>query len=407
MDKNKKKAIPVFSLVVAIALVIMFGSAMLRKPVETEIVRYGTAENKKEVEAYIIRNETVINAPEDGVLNCYVAENSRVPRYHRVASVYAGDFPEELQVKLKNINDKILQLETGTKEKNFYVSDAASTENTIYTRIDNIISSVYKNNMSNAPSYKDDLNKLVKNLNGIQVDETETLTKLKQEKAEIEGQLSGKVTNVYSPASGVFNSNIDGYEEYFNVNNIKSITPKYIEEADSNKKGVFGDAVKDMPIAKISDNYTWYVTAILDKDWAETFKTGDLVKLRFPNVSEDAYNAIVHFISPEEKGEVAVVISCGEYVENIFGVRKIETEIIKQSFNGFKIPKDAIRILEDGTQGVYVLKDRVARFKNVDIMYNGESYVIAREDNTISKNVLLYDEVIISDKELFDGKIVR
>lgn len=407
MSKNNKKTIPLLAIIIAVALVLMFGSSLLRRPVETEVVRYGTAENKVSVESYVIRKETVINAPESGVLNCFLAENSRVPRYFRVASVYSGDFPEDLQVKLKNINDKILQLETGKKEKNFYVTDAASTENTIYLRVDSILSSVQKNNMSNALQYKDDLNKLVKNLNGQHVDETETLAKLKQEKAEIENQLQGKVNNVYSPVSGVFNSTIDGYEEYFHIDNIKSITPTYLSEADNNKKGVYADAVKDMPIAKISDNYTWYIAATVDKYWASTFKTGDLVKLRFPKISEDSYNGVVNYISPEEGDNVAVVISCGEYVDNIFGVRKIETEIIKQSFNGFKITKDAIRILKDGTQGVYVLKDRVARFKSVDILYNGESYVIVKEDNTKSGNVLLYDEVIISKKELFDGKVVK
>jgi len=405
--QSKKVTVPVFTILLAVAIVLMFVMSLFREPVETEIVRYGTAENKKSVEAYILRNETVINSPESGILNCHVAENSRVPRYTRVASVYVGDYSEDIQIKLRNINEKINQLETSNKDKSFYVSDAASTENTIYTRVDNILSAVYRNDMTHAAQYKDDLNKLIKNMHGEQVNETDTLADLKKQKAELEQQLSATVSSIYSPVAGVFNSTIDGYEEYFNLSNLQSITPEYLKNAESAKQNVNSNAVKDSPVAKISNNYEWYVASTLDSTWSDTLKTGDVVNLRFPKISEETYTGVVKHISPEQDGEVAIVVSCGEHVENIFGIRKTETEIIKATYNGFKISKDAVRILEDGTQGVYILRDGTAWFRNIDVLYNGESYIIAKEDNSKKSNILLYDEVILSEDELFDGKALE
>ncbi len=405
--QSKKVTVPIFAILLAVAIVLMFVMALFRKPIETEVVRYGTAENKKSVEAYILRNEYIINSPESGILNCHVAENARVPRYTKIASVYVGEYSEDMQIKLRNINEKINQLETSAKDKSFYVTDTASTEKTIHTRVDSILSSVYKNDMSHAAQYKDDLNKLIKNLNGEQVNETDTLSQLKQQKIEIEKQLSATVSDIYSPVSGVFNSTIDGYEEYFKTSNIQRITPEYLNNADSAKSNVSQNAVKDTPVAKISNNYEWYVASILDAIWADNLKTGNLVNLRFPKISENTYSGVIKHISPEENGKVAVVVSCGEYVDNIFGVRKVDAEIIKATYNGFKISKDAVRILEDGSQGVYVLRNGTAWFRNIDVLYNGESYIIAREDNSKASNVLLYDEVILGKDNLFDGMVVE
>ncbi len=94
-------------------------------------------------------------------------------------------------------------------------------------------------------------------------------------------------------------------------------------------------------------------------------------------------------------------------MDNIFSVRKTDAEIIKASYSGFKISKEAVRVLKDGTNGVYVLNDRTAKFKTVDIMYNGDNYIIARENNSQSGNMLLYDEVILNSARLHDGMVVN
>ena len=145
----------------------------------------------------------------------------------------------------------------------------------------------------------------------------------------------------------------------------------------------------------------------MDKDWTSNLKVGDSVKLRFPGVSDSTVSALVSYISPPENNSVAIVISCGEFVDNIFSVRKTDAEIIKASYSGFKISKEAVRVLKDGTNGVYVLNDRTAKFKTVDILYNGDNYIIARENNSQSGNVLLYDEVILNSARLHDGMVVN
>ncbi len=406
-DKVKNSRFPVFAVIIIIFAAALIFSRFFREPVKTEIVRYGVAENKKSVSAYIIRSENVLNAPESGLLVCSASENRLVANGEKVASVYAGEYDSDLQLKLKTLNERINQLENTAKDKSFYVVDAAAAENSIYTRVDNIISAVYNKDVSYAPQYKEDLNKLIQNLKGQKGDTTDTLAQLKQQRDEARQQLSSVSADIYSTSSGAFSSNIDGYESYFSIDKLNSITPSYLKKADSAKENAEKNAVAGKPAVKICNSFLWYTAAVVDKDWTSNLKVGDSVKLRFPGVSDSTVSALVSYISPPENNSVAIVISCGEFVDNIFSVRKTDAEIIKASYSGFKISKEAVRVLKDGTNGVYVLNDRTAKFKTVDILYNGDNYIIARENNSQSGNVLLYDEVILNSARLHDGMVVN
>lgn len=405
MTKDKK--LPIFTIMVILAVFVIIFASMLRKPVKTEVIGYGVAENKLTADSYIIKDETLVIAPETGILNCLVDENERVARYSHIATVFVGNFPEELQIKLRNVNEKISKLEHNFNDRSVYVSDVAATENAIISRIYSVIESVYNNDLSDSLQYKNDLNKIIGNINGEKVADNTELDSLYNQKAEIEKQLNGSVSNVYAPISGLFSSKVDGYENYLSAKNISLFTPSYIKDAKNNKENTSDNAVKGLPVVKVSNNYLWYVTAIVDATWAESLNNGDAVRLRFQSISDDTYDAKVNHISQEENGQVVLVIACEKNVTNLFGVREIKADFIKNSYSGFKISKDAVRILPDGTSGVYVLKDRVARFKTIDVLYNGETYVIAKEDNSDNKNVLLYDEVILNIENIEDGKIVK
>ncbi|MBQ7075268.1 MAG: hypothetical protein IJM94_00550, partial [Clostridia bacterium] len=308
MAKDKK--IPVFTIMVLLAVFVIIFASMLRKPVKTEVIGYGVAENKLTADTYIIKDETLVIAPETGVLNCLVDENERVARYSHIATVFVGDFPEELQVKLRNVNEKISKLENNFNDRSVYVSDVAATENAIYSRINNVIDAVYNNDLSDSLQYKDDLNKIIGNINGEKVADNTELDNLYNQKSEIEKQLNGSVSNIYAPISGLFSSKVDGYESYLSAKNITSFTPSYIKDAKQHKEGTAENAIKGLPVVKVSNNYLWYVTAIVDYKWAENLKKGDFVSLRFPSISDDKYDAKVNFISDEQDGEVVLVIAC-------------------------------------------------------------------------------------------------
>ena len=62
-------------------------------------------------------------------------------------------------------------------------------------------------------------------------------------------------------------------------------------------------------------------------------------------------------------------------------------------------------MLEAGA-GVYVLVGAEARWKSVEVIYDtGENYII-KLDKSSTDNLWPEDEVILTQQELFDGKVI-
>ena len=106
----------------------------------------------------------MLNAPESGLLACSASENRLVANGEKWLPFTPANMTATCSLS-KTLNERINQPENTAKDKSFYVVDAAAA-NSIYTRVDNIISAVYNKDVSYAPQYKEDLNKLIQNLKG-------------------------------------------------------------------------------------------------------------------------------------------------------------------------------------------------------------------------------------------------
>ncbi len=95
-------------------------------------------------------------------------------------------------------------------------------------------------------------------------------------------------------------------------------------------------------------------------------------------------------------------------------LREQNAELILNEYEGLRVPKNALRVDEDGVSGVYCLVGRVAYFKPVSIVYQGSDYCLVTpgeiEAATDSQKSLYTlrpnDEVIVSAGELYNGKVV-
>ena len=70
------------------------------------------------------------------------------------------------------------------------------------------------------------------------------------------------------------------------------------------------------------------------------------------------------------------------------------------------MPKSAVRVSEDGQSGVFILEGANAKWKPITILHdNGESYVVEL-DRSKTGNLWPGDEIILSEKGIYDGKVV-
>ena len=115
----------------------------------------------------------------------------------------------------------------------------------------------------------------------------------------------------------------------------------------------------------------------------------------------------VNRLGDPENGKRLLVLSCDRYTQNVTLLREQSADVVFTSYEGLRVPKEAIRVTEDRRTGVYVMEAGAAAWKYVDILHdNGESYVVVL-DKTSTNNLWPGDEIIITADELYDGKVLQ
>ncbi len=86
----------------------------------------------------------------------------------------------------------------------------------------------------------------------------------------------------------------------------------------------------------------------------------------------------VRRIGGNEAGYRLLVLESDEYMQNVTMLRQQSADVVFASYSGLRVPKDAVRVNENGKTGVYILEGPSPRWKPINILHdNGESYVAA------------------------------
>ncbi|MDD4688961.1 MAG: HlyD family efflux transporter periplasmic adaptor subunit [Eubacteriales bacterium] len=399
---NRNATLKVVISAVFVILILHFVFFVYSDGPKTSVARAGSIENVISTSGYVIREEYVLNSPADGTLSCLVGEGERVSKNSIVAGIYTGIEDEETQLKLNSINERLLAYGEGISSEQYKADETFSVEYQTRTTINNIVAATQKTDMERVLEEKQQLVRVLDRYKSS--DEETTYASLVREKQEIESSLNAVSSQITTPVSGVFSTQIDGFESFFDTTDISKITADILDKADkiSIKKNN-SKAIQDKPVAKIFDNFEWYYAAQLDANQAMDLRINSTVKIRFSDISNDLLPATVCALNKTADGRTVMVISCNRYEDMIYRLRRAETEIVLGTYSGLKLPKAAIHMDEENRTGVYVLRDGVMLFKQVEVLYAGDTSIIIKE-STSSSGVMLYDEVIVSGRNLQDGR---
>ena len=380
---------------------------------ETMIVRTGTEEERISAEGYLFREQTVITAQTAGYLYCVRDEEQRVKIGETVAYIYKNEINSTAMSELKAIEKDIAKLESGSQKKDIYSNDTARIEQSIAEELSRIPAMGYRCRLDEIDAIKDEVNGLIEDRRIITgeaqpKDNSQELEILKQKKVALEAEYNIERTLVYAPTTGAFTARVDGFEEMLDPKLLQGITPGYINTLNEKlaKTETETHVESGWPVGKIVNNFTWSVAAVVPADMAEDMNVGDRIDIRFPDIDVRTIEGTVSKISAEEAGNVVVVVESNKYIDKIYSTSKVKVELIKHHHEGYKIPSKSIRII-DGRAGVYVIRNDRARFMPVEIIYNSKEWVIAAEQADENASIKLYDELIISGKDLYDNKVVR
>lgn len=374
--------------------------------VKTEIVSLYTATADITTSGYITRRELIVEKETDGVYGVTAEQNERISKDAPLATVYESDEQADVSREIKSLETRIKRLREVTEEFTPGTLELAQLEEQIAAAITSAGIGADLGSGSSVLASKDELAVLLSRkalLTGDEGTLEELIAQLEAEKTQLEAQSAGGVTVQRAPESGYFVESTDGYETVLTPETVKSLTVEdlkglaRIDPAQQDRSRILG---------KILPDFTWYLSALVTESELSGLEVGSSVTLKFPFAEGVAVPATVCAISAEQDGQFVLTLESSYEVRELNLIRNPNVQIIKRTYSGLKVPERAVRVNDEGEQGVFIRTGNVIQWRPVEILFAKDNYYIVSYKEEGSKRLLLYDEVVTDGKNLYDGKVI-
>ena len=408
--KGKDRLLKVLSVLAAVVIVIYFAAEMYNisaKTLGTQTAHEQTVLETMNAEMFIIRDETVLASSSSGVTVPLAENGERVSKGSAIAAVFSSEAAAENYIKLQSLNKQLKAYQKIDGQLSIANIDLDKLTSEIDSEFRSILDAAYSNDFSNLGNDKLSFSE---KLSRRQISLGQTVD-CSAKIAELQSQVAAVVSSqiISAESSGYFVSKEDGYENIISVEDIETLTLEKLEEAKNSKK----KEPSVGSIGKLIDGYNWYVATVVDSSEAVKFAKNRTVRLIFGDSEKDSVTTYLHSVKNVNDNQSLVVFRCNVMNEDVVALRKVEGKIVINEFTGLKVNRDAIRLDENGNQGVFIRRGNIVNFRSLNIIYSEDAFVIASAPLPDSGTELehthlkLYDEIVISGKELKDGMVIE
>lgn len=385
----------------AAALILGYGIRHAVAPLASQPLEKTTYEQSVPANGFIIRDESIYYAGSDGRVYSNASVGSRVSKNSLIYTIYDSSVSNSVIQELGIIDSKIKN--ASDTSSGSYISDTSSVESEISSLIKAAAEAARNRDVIQISQYKKDINDI--RANGRVTSSAEQIDALKAQRESTEGEYAYTKTEVYAQSSGIYTAYHDGFEDKIDINNLDNCTVDYIKslEAPENIKND-GNLVSEGDfVCSIVNNHLWYAILTVETDEIEKCKTGDTVSVRFTNIADEVEEGTIIYISGEAQnsgGESFVLVEFSNFFDGAFSYRAAETELIFESYTGYKIPSQAIHTQEDGSHTIIALKDNKQYTCEVDVLYSNtkEGYVIVAASDGAENKPENMDTIIIGER---------
>lgn len=386
-----------------LAVVLYIGYAVfsaVRQPLTTtRAIEYEAGEGCQ-VTGWVVRSEQVLSSP-FGITVLERQEGEKVGTGQVVATGYNSTGAQARQEEIASLSAQLEQLSYAV-DTTTDAADTAALDQEILAELAQHAQYVAQGDLSAALSQSTELKGLILRRS---IDQTDTaaitaqMDSLEQQLTQLRGASGGDTARIVAPSAGYFSGTVDGYESV--------LTPELLETATiAQLQALEPAAVADNACGRLVTDATWYFAAAVPAGYLTDTEAGDTVTVSFAQNLDDTMSMTVTRIGDEEDGERLLVLQSSDYIQDVTLLRRQTADVVFRSYSGLRVPKEALRMNEEGQAGVYILESAQARWKPVTILYdNGESYVVELDRDSVS-NLWPGDEIIVQAKNLYDGKVV-
>ena len=410
---NNKRSSPLLKVlpIAVLAAVLVYFAAQVYNyfadPLTITLVYEAQAEDVISMEGWLVRTEEPLPG-QTGTVSRAVQEGQRVAAGETVATVYSDDSALQTVSRIETLELQLQQLQFALTS--YLDPDAALKLDTSITG--DILTLRQTLSAGDYAAAESDLAALkaavLKRDHGSYTSQEDIQAQIKSVESEIQQQkaaLSGAKT-VTAKASGTYSAVCDGYESVLTPEVLETMTPSQLSSAAPQSVST--------TVGKLIQGSAWYFAANVNEEDAASLKENSRLTLRMASGVGFDLPVTLTRISAAENGKCVIVLKSTRYLSYMTLLREQNAELIISAYDGLRVPKNALRVDENGVSGVYCLVGRVAYFKPVSIVYQGSDYCLVEpgtiEAATESQKSLYTlrpnDEVIVSAGELYNGKVV-
>ena len=373
----------------------------LSDPVSTTLVTEGQAEDTIALNGWLLRDEEVLPA-QSGTLSRERQEGDRVGVGQVLATVYADDGALQTVSQIETLELQLQQLQFALTS--YLDPDAALKLDTSITGdLLTLRQTLTGGDYTAADSDIAQLKAAVLKRDHPYTSQEEIETEIKAVEGQIsslKASLSGAAT-VTAKAAGTYSAVCDGYETV--------LTTAFLEDVTPGKLARLQPAGTESSMGKLIYGDTWYYVVSLPEEQAAQLKALGTVTLRFAKGFDQNLRMQVANVSAAENGQAAVTLSCRKYLAQTTLLRHQAADVILRTYEGLRVPSNALRVSEEGVTGVYCLDGVTAAFRPVTVLYQGQGYALVRpaDGAADTRTLRAGDEVIASAGALHDGKVIQ
>ncbi len=399
--KRAAIVLSVLLLILAAVYIIVQLYAILGRTYRTETAIAYTMEDTLELPGIAMFDSAGV--PGSGNLGYLVEDGERVTEGTVLAEVYTDPAQGTRREELDRLDRQIDLL---TKSENSVGSDltllTTQTQNALYDLLDQLDTAAYT-------GMRDAIDEFLLAQNRLQVSTGQsggfdaTIAALQAERDAAAAALQG-LAEITADRNGYFISTAAAQPLALSEEELKNDTPAALNARLQQPLETTG---ADWA-GRIVTGFSWRFYGVCTLAQADRFDGVTRVQIRVPGKQDEALDAtVVEVLPDEESGLAKVTLECNTINANVLHFAQEEAEIVLATYEGIRVNKEALHIV-DGERGVYVKYGSLQRFRRIEIEFEDESYLLLPADGAVGEasEVRLYDEIIVEGPNLQDGGLV-
>lgn len=350
------------------------------------------------INGVFIRDENVIKYNGEGAVSYSVSDGGKVGKGSVIAEIYPSSEQIQINRQISSLEDELALLKKIQNPGTVESAQPSSLSVLIQEQYRNLI---YYRDLKNYSKISEKEENLLVYLSTYQlltnsdVSFTDRISEITAEINNLKLEMSQPVDVKTSDRSAYFVSYCDGYEDELKKSDIKNLTADYLKTVEDKK------LTDENIIGKTIDSYEWYIAGIVDNT-NKSYEAGQKIKIKTESSPEEHDAEIIDVIDNGNPAECVIVASSDEFGYSLVQHRCERTEIIKGVYNGLKVPRKAIRFQKNSDsdekcKGVYILQGEQVVFRKIDVIYEGNDYVLSKifSKDEGTDYLALYDDIIV------------